>query len=130
MTVDAGHRLHSGQSSARKHHPSTRLERQRSHQRSVLLRLAAVARVDLDPLYQAHRPDAREYYTERSIHPAAVSSLLAICRPSDRTVAYGVVIVVVVVVVVVVVDVCNRSHMRTSKCTCSIFGVNMSLDPG
>ena len=38
------------------------------------------------------------------------------------TVASGVVgvvgIIVVVVVVVVVVGVCNRSQMRTSKCTC------------
>jgi len=58
-------------------------------------------------------------------------SLLAICRPSGCTVASGVVVVgVVVVVVVVVVGVCNRCQMRTSKCTCLIFGVSMGLDPG
>jgi len=34
-----------------------------------------------------------------------------------------------VVVVVVVVVVCNRSQMRTSKCTCLIFGVSIGLDP-
>jgi len=34
------------------------------------------------------------------------------------------------VVVVVVGGVCNRSHMRTSKCTCLIFGVSIGLDPG
>ena len=56
---------------------------------------------------------------------ASVFSLLAICRPSDRTVASG----VVVVVVVVDVDVCNRSQMRTSKYTCLIFGVSVGLDP-
>jgi len=53
-------------------------------------------------------------------------SLLAICRPSGCTVASG----VVGVVVVVVVGVCNRSQMRTSKCTCLIFGVSIGLDPG
>ena len=40
--------------------------------------------------------------------------------------AFGVVGVVVVVVVVVV---CNRSQMRTSKCTCLISGVSIGLDP-
>jgi len=45
---------------------------------------------------------------------------LAICRPSGCTVASG---------VVGVVGVCNRSQMRTSKCTCSIFGVSIDLDP-
>ena len=51
--------------------------------------------------------------------------LLAICnRPSGCTVASG------VVGVVVVVGVCNRSQMRTSKCTCLIFGVSIGLDPG
>jgi len=56
---------------------------------------------------------------------------LAICRPSGCTVASGVVGVgVVVVVVVVVVGVCNCSQMRTSKCTCSIFGVIIGLDHG
>jgi len=48
---------------------------------------------------------------------------LAICRPSGCTVASG---VVGVVVVVVVVCVCNRSVMRTSKCTCLIFGLDPS----
>ena len=33
-------------------------------------------------------------------------------------------------VVVVVVGVCNRSQMRTGKCTCLIFGVSIGLDPG
>ena len=37
---------------------------------------------------------------------------------------------VVVVVVVVVVGACNCSQMRTSKCTCLIFGVSIGLDPG
>jgi len=32
--------------------------------------------------------------------------------------------------VVVVVGVCNRSQMRTSKCTCLIFGVSIGFDPG
>jgi len=49
------------------------------------------------------------------------TALLAICRPSGCTVASG---------VVVVVGVCNRSQMRTSKCTCLIFGVSIGLDPG
>ena len=52
-------------------------------------------------------------------------ALLAICRPSGCTVASG-----IVSVVVVVVSVCNRSQMRTSKCTCLIFGVSIDLDPG
>ena len=55
--------------------------------------------------------------------------LLAICRLSGGTLASGVV-GVVVVVVVVVVGVCNGSQMRTSKCTCLIFGVSIGLDPG
>jgi len=37
-----------------------------------------------------------------------------ICRPSGCTVVYG-------IVGVVVVGVCNRSQMRTSKCTCLIL---------
>ena len=49
------------------------------------------------------------------------SYLLAICRPSGCTVVSSVVVVVVI---------CNRSQMRTSKCTCSIFGVSIGLDPG
>jgi len=44
--------------------------------------------------------------------------------PSGCTVASG------VVGVVVVVGVCNRCQMRTSKCTCLIFGVSIGLDPG
>jgi len=48
--------------------------------------------------------------------------LLAICRPNGCTVAFG--------DVIVVVGVCNRSHMRTSKCTCLIFGVSIGLVPG
>ena len=52
-------------------------------------------------------------------------TLLAICRcPGGCTVASGVVGVGVVVVV------CNCSQMRTSKCTCLIFGVSIGLDPG
>jgi len=47
---------------------------------------------------------------------------LAIRRPSGCTVASG--------VVGVVVGVCNRFQMRTSKCTCLIFGANIGLDPG
>jgi len=57
----------------------------------------------------------------------SASALLAICRPSGRTVASD---VVGVVVGVVDVGVCNRSQMRTSKCTCLIFGVSIGLDPG
>jgi len=49
--------------------------------------------------------------------------LLVICRPSGCTVVCD-------VVVVVVVGVCNRSQMRTSKCTCLIVGVSIGLDPG
>jgi len=30
---------------------------------------------------------------------------------------------------IVVVGVCNRSQMRTSKCTCLIFGVSIGKDP-
>jgi len=52
--------------------------------------------------------------------------LLAICRPSGCTVASG----IVGVVVVVGGGVCYRCHMRTSKCTCLIFGVSIGLDPG
>jgi len=47
-------------------------------------------------------------------------TLLAICRPSGCTVASGVVVVVV----------CNRSQIRTTKCTRLIFGVSIGLDPG
>jgi len=50
--------------------------------------------------------------------------LLAICRPNGCTVVSG------VIGVVVVVGVCNRSQMRTSKCTCLIFSVSVGLDPG
>jgi len=52
--------------------------------------------------------------------------LLVICCPIDRTVASGVVgFVVVVGIVVVIIGICNRSQMRTSKCTCLIFGVRI-----
>jgi len=51
-------------------------------------------------------------------------ALLAICRLSNRTVVSG------VVVVVIVGGICNRSQMRTSKCTCLIFGVSIGFDPG
>jgi len=47
---------------------------------------------------------------------------LAICRPSGCTVESG------VVVVVVGVGVCNRSKVRTTKCTCLFFGVSVGLD--
>jgi len=53
-----------------------------------------------------------------------VTELLVICHPSGCTVASS-----VVIVVVVVVGVCNCSQMRTSKCTCLIFGVSIGLDP-
>jgi len=48
-----------------------------------------------------------------------LSFFLVIYRPSDCTVASGVVVVVIV---------CNCSQMRTSKFTCLIFGVNIGLD--
>jgi len=57
-----------------------------------------------------------------------VLSLLAICHPSGCTVVSG--IVVVVVVVVGGGDVCNRSQMKTSKCTCLIFDMCIGLDTG
>ena len=43
--------------------------------------------------------------------------LLAICRPSGCTVVSSVVVIVV----------CNHSQMRTSKCTCLIFSVNVAV---
>jgi len=49
--------------------------------------------------------------------------LLAICRPSDCIVVSG-------IVGVVVGGVSNRSQMRTSKCTCLIFGVSIGLNRG
>jgi len=52
--------------------------------------------------------------------------LLAICCPSGCTVESS----IVDVIVFVVVGVCNCSQMRTSKCTCLIFGVSIDLDPG
>jgi len=61
----------------------------------------------------------------QKLHVRCITALLSICRPNGCTVVSG-----VVVVVVVVVDVCNRSQMRTSKCTCLIFGVSIGLDPG
>jgi len=60
------------------------------------------------------------------IHGNASSLLLAICRPNGCTVTSG----VVGVVVVVFVGVCNRSQMRTSKCTWLFFDVSIGLDPG
>jgi len=50
--------------------------------------------------------------------------LLSICRPSGCRPTSG------VVVVVVGGGVCNRSQMRTSKCTRLIFGVSIGLEPG
>jgi len=47
--------------------------------------------------------------------------LLAMCRSSGCTVAFG---------VVGVVGVCNCSQMGTSKCTCLIFGASIGLDRG
>jgi len=47
-----------------------------------------------------------------------ISTLLAICHPSGCTVVSD-----------IVVGVCNRSQMRTIKCTCLIFGVGIDLDP-
>jgi len=47
--------------------------------------------------------------------------LLPICRPSGCTMASG--------IVRIIVGVCNRSQMRTSKCTYLIFDVSMGLDP-
>jgi len=51
-------------------------------------------------------------------NPPITFELLAICRPSGFTEVSG-----------VVVGVCNRSQMRTGKCTCLIFGVSVGLDP-
>jgi len=45
---------------------------------------------------------------------------LVICRPSGCTVVSG----------IIVDGVCDRSQMRTSKCTCLIFGVSIDLDHG
>jgi len=44
-------------------------------------------------------------------------TLLAVCHPTGCTVSSS--------IVGVVVSVCNRSQMRTSKCTCLIFGVSI-----
>ena len=55
-------------------------------------------------------------FTHMCLCNQAVS--LAICHPSGCTVVSG-----------VVVGVCNHSQMRTSKCTCLIFGVSIGLDP-
>jgi len=51
--------------------------------------------------------------------------LLVICGPNDRTVVSG----VVGVIVVIVIGICNHSQMRTSICTCVIFGVNIGGHP-
>ena len=64
-------------------------------------------------------------FSHRRTRRTTTVYLLAICRPSGCTEASG-----VVGVVDVVVGVCNRSQMRTSKCTYSIFGVSIDLDPG
>jgi len=56
----------------------------------------------------------------RNNHPLVSS--LAICRPNGCTVVSG--------IGVIVIGVCNRSQMRTSKCTCVIFGASIGLDPG
>ena len=61
----------------------------------------------------------------RRFYGRATSLAICLYRPSDRTMASG-----VVVVVVVIVGVCNRSQMRTSKCTCVSSGVSIGLDPG
>ena len=62
---------------------------------------------------------------------------MALCHPSDRTVASGVVgivvvvavaVVVIVIIVIIVGGICNHSQMRTSKCTCLFFGVSIGLD--
>jgi len=58
------------------------------------------------------------------LNGALIGLLLAICRPSGCTVMFG----VAVVVVVVGGGVCNCSQMRTSKCTCLIFGASIGLD--
>jgi len=63
----------------------------------------------------------------RALPKLLLGDLLAIRRPNGCTVASG---VVGVVVVVVVAGVCNHSQMRTSKCTCLVFGVSIGLDPG
>ena len=47
-----------------------------------------------------------------------IGLLLAICQPSGCTVMSG---------IVVVVGVCNRSQMRTSKCTCLIFTMRCTM---
>ena len=60
-------------------------------------------------------------YGDRKSRYQSLLASLAICRPSGCTEVSG---------VVVVVGVCNCSRMRTSKCTCLIFGVNVGLDPG
>ena len=57
----------------------------------------------------------------------SITVALIIGDMSLYTVASG---VVGVGVVVVVAGICNRSHMRTSTCTCLVFGVSIGLDPG
>ena len=61
-----------------------------------------------------------DYYNYNPNFDKLIGDNVALC-----TVVSG----VVVVVVVVVVGVCNRSQMRTSKCTCLIFGGSIGLDP-
>ena len=71
------------------------------------------ANYDNSPNFLCHLPDKVD-----------MCILLAICHPSGCTV------VSCIVIIVVVCGVCNRSQMRTSKCTCLIFGVSIGLDAG
>jgi len=63
---------------------------------------------------------ARSPKTEPGAHYFEGQLSLSIRRPSGCTVASSVAGIVVV---------CNCSQMRTSKCTCLIFGVSIGLDP-
>jgi len=58
-------------------------------------------------------------YCDQHIRKAN-AKLLAIVVPSGCTMASG----------VFGGGVCNRSQIRTSKCTCLIFGVSIGFDPG
>ena len=80
---------------------------------------------DMDLSSELHCGIKLSYW--RTYYRRAVKRLcvcVAICRPSGCTVASG---VVVVGVVVVVVGICNRSQMRTSKCSCLIFAVSIGV---
>ena len=79
---------------------------------------------------QIDRPrptDRRQVHTNsactRYIDGERRDKIACICHPSGCTVPSG-------VVVVGGGGVCNRSQMRTSKCTCLIFGMSIVLDPG